>query len=139
MYNERTRQTENINQLGGVSAPRKRINQSVNDLQGDIPFSELINRESPARRRCDGTLRDDVERRTQDGCTRATLSRDVDTDSCENGRCGGWGLENHPLAMVYSPCQAWREAYTPEVALTRGTMFSELDLPLEAANKRGCM
>ena len=42
--------------------------------------------------------------------------------------------------MVYSPCQAWKDAYAPEVALARGTLFPELDLPFEPAGcKRGCM
>ena len=51
----------------------------------------------------------------------------------------GWGLEDYPLASVYSPYQMWREIYTPDVALGRGTLFSELDLPLEAINcRRGC-
>ena len=49
----------------------------------------------------------------------------------------GWGLRNHPLAMVYSPYQEWRDAYTPEVALNRGTLFAELDLPFEGDKKRG--
>jgi hypothetical protein len=51
----------------------------------------------------------------------------------------GWGLRNHPLAMVYSPHQEWRDAYTPEVALNRGTLFAELDLPFEGDKKRGGM
>lgn len=33
------------------------------------------------------------------------------------------------LAMAYVPWQKWDGVYTPDVALTRGTMFSELDLP----------
>ena len=45
----------------------------------------------------------------------------------------GWGLGGHPLAMVYAPCQGFRDLYDPETALERGTLFSELDLPLEAA------
>lgn len=46
--------------------------------------------------------------------------------------CGevGWGLKDHPLAIVYSPCQAFCSLYDPETALGRGTLFSELDLPL---------
>ncbi len=46
--------------------------------------------------------------------------------------CGesGWGLNDHPLAMVYSPCQTFCSLYDPETALGRGTLFSELDLPL---------
>ncbi len=59
---------------------------------------------------------------------------------CTTDRCGGWGLPSRPLAMVYSPCQAWRDAYTPDVALSRGTLFSELDLPFEGKMaKRGCL
>ncbi len=61
-------------------------------------------------------------------------------NDCTTDRCGGWGLSSHPLAMVYSPCQAWRDAYTPDVALCRGTLFSELDLPFEGKmSKRGCL
>lgn len=59
---------------------------------------------------------------------------------CTEGICGGWGLYNYPLAMVYSPCQSWHEVYAPDVALSRGTMFSELDLPFEPSKcRKGCM
>ena len=40
-----------------------------------------------------------------------------------------WGLENYPLASVYSPIQHWRNLYEPEEALEKGTLFKELDLP----------
>ena len=40
-----------------------------------------------------------------------------------------WGLENYPLASVYSAIQHWRNLYEPEEALQRGTLFKELDLP----------
>ena len=43
---------------------------------------------------------------------------------------GSWGLSGHPLAMVYAPCQAFRALYDPATALSRGTLFTELDLPL---------
>lgn len=36
-----------------------------------------------------------------------------------------------PLAMVYCPKQAFRKLYEPDVALSRGTLFAELDLPFE--------
>lgn len=45
--------------------------------------------------------------------------------------------DGHPLAMVYSPCQHWRSLYAPDMALRRGTMFKELDMPLEIM-KGGC-
>lgn len=34
-----------------------------------------------------------------------------------------------PLAMAYVPIQKWREIYTADVALDRGTLFSQLDKP----------
>ena len=89
----------------------------------DIPLSDLDGRAQVGRRNCDGTLREDSNNARERGCA--------------DGRCGGWGLEAHPLAMVYSPCQAWRDAYTPDVALERGTLFSELDLPFEGNRRKG--
>ena len=46
--------------------------------------------------------------------------------------CGAdsWGLGEYPLAMVYAPCQVYRALYDPATALNRGTLFTELDLPL---------
>lgn len=38
-------------------------------------------------------------------------------------------LESLPLAMAYVPMQKWGEQYAPAVALERGTIFPELDLP----------
>lgn len=80
-----------------------------------------IPRDVPPRRLCDGSLPDPEN----EGC-----GTDV----------GGWGLKSHPLAMVYSPLQDFHQLYTPEVALERGTLFSELDLPFEGDKRRkgGC-
>lgn len=44
---------------------------------------------------------------------------------------------NKSLAMAYVPQQNWRNLYSPEVALNRGTLFAELDKPFigeEAVN-----
>ncbi len=41
------------------------------------------------------------------------------------------GCATRQLAMVYSPYQCWRMLYSPEKALVRGTLFEELDKPLE--------
>ena len=51
--------------------------------------------------------------------------------------CGpdSWGLSEYPLAMVYAPCQTFRGLYDPATALSRGTLFTELDLPL---GQKGC-
>ena len=47
--------------------------------------------------------------------------------SCHGDELGG----SRQLAMVYSPYQCWRMLYSPEKALMRGTLFEELDKPLE--------
>ncbi len=49
----------------------------------------------------------------------------------------GWGLREYPLGMVYSPYQEWRNIYKEDTALSRGTLFSELDLPFEGKNCKG--
>ena len=51
--------------------------------------------------------------------------------------CGvdSWGLCEYPLAMVYAPCQTYRGLYDPAAALSHGTLFTELDLPL---GQKGC-
>lgn len=38
-------------------------------------------------------------------------------------------INSLPLAMAYVPIQKWREIYGSDVALDRGTLFSELDKP----------
>ena len=71
------------------------------------------------------------------GCrnTRDTAPR------CGSNGCGtdegGWGLHEHPLAMAYAPLQVWRNAYEPEMALERGTLFIELDKPFHEGIARG--
>ncbi len=39
-------------------------------------------------------------------------------------------LCSSPLAIVSSPYQCWQNLYTPCEALSAGTLFRELDLPL---------
>ncbi len=45
-------------------------------------------------------------------------------------------LEGQSLAMVYSPKQYWKAIYSPEEALDRGTLFTELDMPLMIGGAR---
>ena len=40
-------------------------------------------------------------------------------------------LFDMPLAYAYVPIQRWRMLYEPERALVRGTLFEELDKPME--------
>lgn len=130
MYNDRTRPLEVSGERGTPMTPRSRVNQAANNLHSDIPSSELLNRDE-SRRSCTGELR-----------SSASQGMRADRTDGHGMPCtcaSGWGLTNHPLAMVYSPCQIWASVYAPDAALERGTMFAELDLPFEAtANKRGC-
>lgn len=50
-------------------------------------------------------------------------------DESENGDMSAMPLDSLPIAMAYVPMQKWQRLYEPEVALERGTLFSELDLP----------
>lgn len=51
----------------------------------------------------------------------------------ENGHCvsGHDALAGHPLAMVYSPEQAFDDLYEPDEGLARGTVFVALEFPFE--------
>lgn len=40
---------------------------------------------------------------------------------------------NPSLAMIYSPCQSFENLYDPSTALSRGTLFYDLEFPFEAA------
>lgn len=44
-----------------------------------------------------------------------------------------WGLLQYPLASMYAPLQEFDNLYDRDTALTRGTLFSELDLPFMGA------
>lgn len=58
------------------------------------------------------------------------------------GNCPGAGDVSVPcgsepqLSMVYSPVQHFRRLYEPTEALTRGTLFEELDKPLDMGGKK---
>ena len=36
-----------------------------------------------------------------------------------------------PIAMAYVPMQKWKDIYKTEIALSRGTIFAELDMPFK--------
>ena len=44
--------------------------------------------------------------------------------------------KNTPLAMAYVPFQQWGETYDDDKALSRGTLFPELDLPFSGGGDR---
>ena len=45
--------------------------------------------------------------------------------------------EKLPLAIASVPMQVFENLYCPEVALEKGTMFADLDLPFEGKECRG--
>ncbi len=93
--------------------------QAPTEPKGDLRSAPRLDMNATPRRRCTGELREDNNH----------------TQSSKHG----WGLQNYPLAMVYSPYQNWQNLYTPDVALEKGTLFGELDLPIESTNyRRGC-
>ena len=59
---------------------------------------------------------------------------DAGTEVCTNTTPGG--MESYPLAMAYVPWQQWKQTYTLDQALQRGTIFPELDLPFEMGRCR---
>ena len=73
------------------------------------------------------------------GCADHREVERSDMQGCNMGR-HSWGLENYPLAMVYSPLQKFCDLYDLDDALESGTLFKELDLPFkgESVAKGGC-
>ena len=133
MYNDRNQQ--NYHRARPTPAAR---------ATGDLPRLDA----DQGGRRCDGSLdrtscgqvpneRTSCNQALRD---RAQRGQANDLKLREQATGGHWMLHDHPLAMVYSPYQHFREIYTPDTALDRGTLFSELDLPFEGGNRRngGC-
>jgi len=115
MYNDKIGYSDGLRRREAMTVQRRNqpscaySDRPVAAISDDLP--QLDNE---SRRLCDGTLRSP----TQNG-----------SSGCTNGT--GWGLKEHPLGMMYSPYQYFRQIYSPETALTRGTIFTELDLPFE--------
>lgn len=53
----------------------------------------------------------------------------MNCDKNNNNDMSNSCIDNMPLAMAYVPMQRWKTVYNNDVALTRGTIFPELDLP----------
>lgn len=103
----------NYNYSGQCSAPRRRTPPS-------LPY--------------DMSARDSILSRSDlspSECKTSTPTCAVRTNYTNNHDTHTWGLKDHPLAMVYSPLQCFSDLYDEEMALSRGTLFSELDLPFE--------
>lgn len=87
--------------------------------------------------------------RVNDSLVRRLQNEAMENDrSNDRGRCpadelqnvGGrnsWGLESYPLASMFAPLQEWRSIYEPDLGMSRGTIFKELDLPFVCGERRG--
>ena len=64
-------------------------------------------------------------------CVGCACGERKEDDSDENSPCtsGNCPLSGKPLAMVYSPEQAFEGLYEPEEGLSHGTIFEALDMP----------
>lgn len=83
----------------------------------------------------------DHEFRSGCGCRRESRPDEHEHDNtsgcgCRNGRTNAV-REGHPLAMVYSPSQEWREILEEEEAMVHGTLFRELIFPWYPTACRG--
>ncbi len=112
------------NKMGQFDLPPQRQITRRRPVPASMPVASVQSMQGKSGRLCDGTLPGENNR---------------NSNPTPHGGSMGWGLENHPLAMAYSPYQHFREIYEPNKALSRGTMFAELDLPFEGyKGGRGC-
>lgn len=58
-------------------------------------------------------------------------------DDLANANRKTWGLDGYPLASMFAPLQEWRSIYEPDLGMSRGTIFKELDLPFVCGDRRG--
>lgn len=73
----------------------------------------------------------DMEK-NENGFSPSPLNDSANGRSESNGNSdSGAQCSDSQLAMVYSPYQCWRMLYSPDDALTHGTLFEELYKPLE--------
>ena len=116
-----------------IRTPRDRV--SENDLARYLLLGELERTERNEARSDCGCEGEQNERggRNDLNCRGERRPR-------EDGRsCSAYTVPlGFPLAAVYVPRQAWRSLYECSEALSHGTLFVELDKPLEVARGRKC-
>ena len=113
------------------------------------PFGSPRQVRTPSGRSCPASLGTDVggftserpipsvdERQGGRLCDGSLPRGEAESDRESCAPVGGWGLHSYPLAMAYAPLQEFSEVYSPDVALERGTLFPELDLPFEGYKRR---
>jgi len=66
-----------------------------------------------------------------------SVSENKYTAGCGTDYSYAYGLYGYPLASVYAPVQNFENIYDCETGLSRGTIFSELDLPFICGGMNG--
>lgn len=104
-----------------------RWNDGWNDRQGDT------RRDRQGSCACNTT-----ETRERESCSLCRGSRTSnDRAGHRAGDCSNFFVSlGAPLAAVYSPIHVWRELYDEHHALSCGTLFAELDKPLEVRGRK---
>ena len=86
-------------------------------------------------------VNDSLLRRLQEEANREERLEGMEVCPLENrpnvGERRSWGLDGYPLASMFAPLQEWRSVYEPELGMSRGTIFKELDLPFVCGDRRG--
>lgn len=72
-----------------------------------------------------------------DSRERAHYHEHICHDGCGSSVGSKNGLVGKPLGSVYAPLQEFHELYEPQKAISRGTIFAELDLPFEGKTVKG--
>ncbi|MGB4466263.1 MAG: spore coat associated protein CotJA [Eubacteriales bacterium] len=100
--------------------------RDVNDkLERNKDFRTPVDRISPEFRQI-------IRRTEEENGGRMNMGMDMNRNMHMNDSMVEFTLPNlseYPLAMVYAPDQIWRNVYSPDEGLSRGTLFAELDKP----------
>ena len=60
-----------------------------------------------------------------------------EVERCNTRTGSAFGLSGYPLASVYAPMQEFDDIYDCETGLSRGTIFTQLDLPFVCGGMNG--
>lgn len=60
-----------------------------------------------------------------------------EAENCTARTGSAFGLSGYPLASVYAPMQEFDDIYDCETGLSRGTIFTQLDLPFVCGGMNG--
>jgi hypothetical protein len=112
--------------------------RSINQVQNERFWYYMYNpdEKTVGRASCRRCARDN-EFSGDETTAREVVEETIGDYGCGENSSSTWGLRGYPLAQVYSPLQNFTEIYDCENALTRGTIFAQLDLPFVCGGMSG--